>query len=58
MITNFWHNLKCLINGDVENIVVDSGLCKCGKFLPSVKPDEIPFEFCSQVCKDYFSGSD
>jgi len=54
-LNNFLHNFKCLINGDLENIIItDRDVCKCGILLPKVKDNETPFEYCSEACKDYF----
>jgi len=50
-IRNFYY----LMTGQVDKIQFDDkDVCRCGTILPSVKPDQSPFEFCSQACKDYF----
>lgn len=28
------------------------GQCRCGKKLPDVEDHEVPYQFCSQKCKD------
>jgi len=36
-------------------MIIVNDRCKCGTPLPKVKDTETPFEFCSLMCKEYFS---
>ena len=33
-----------------DEVPQDGGFCRCGTPLPAVRPDETPYEFCSDKC--------